>query len=321
MLLSLLLFTSIKIQIYILPIVALGIGLSGSMFSIGINSQLPHLIVEKKLVAVNSWISSLSATATIFGALTAGLIIAMSGYKTIFVINIITYLLAALAILPLKSIISQNNTIMKSISTRDEYNLLKSHLKQNKVIASILLVSMADTLGSAAHNVAFPVFSKLITPQTASQTMGLIIALWAVGDFIGSLLSGRLLKNRSLFRMERLFTFGVGLMSTGFILLFFQEQMSLILACAVFAGIGDGILQVSLSSRIQYEPEAVRLSIFSLLTFFQMTGFALGMIIAAPFFNWWLPSYVVLLFHGLALVLLFISWFMNHSIKPVTLNE
>ena len=43
----------------------------------------------------------------------------------------------------------------------------------------MLAVTMADTLGSAAHNVGFPIISKLLTPDSASTTLGLMLAVWA----------------------------------------------------------------------------------------------------------------------------------------------
>ncbi|WP_021013824.1 hypothetical protein [Prodigiosinella confusarubida] len=46
----------------------------------------------------------------------------------------------------------------------------------------MLIISMADTLGSAAYNVGFLILSKLLTPDTAAKTMGLLLAIWAVGN-------------------------------------------------------------------------------------------------------------------------------------------
>lgn len=99
--------------------------------------------------------------------------------------------------------------------------------------------------------------------------------------------------------MERFFMLGVFLMSTGFILLFSQNSTMWLIPFAIWAGLGDGVSEVSLLSRIQNESDEVRLPIFSLLTLMQMTGFGIGMLIVAPFFVWWTPMYVVLLFHGI----------------------
>ena len=74
-----------------------------------------------------------------------------------------------------------------------------------------------------------------------------------------------------------------------------------LLLFALPAGLGDGVSEVSLLSRLQREPAALRLPIFSVLTLLQMTGFGIGMLVAAPFYAWWTPGAVVMLFHGIPL--------------------
>jgi hypothetical protein len=299
-LLIILLFLPLQIQLYVLPIIAFGIGLGNSMFSIGLNSQLPYLIVATQRVSVNAWIASIAASAVIFGSLVSGLLAATHGFKVVFELNIITYLLAGFIILPLKIIIAPDAS---QNQTKKSWRNLFSALEGNKILASILLVSMADTFGSAAHNVGFPILSKLITPQSASVTMGLIIAMWGVGKFSGARLASLILKNRNQLFMERLFIAGVFLMSSGFILLFAESKVLFLIPFAIWAGVGDGLAEVSLISRIQQEPDQVRLPIFSLLTFLQMTGFGIGMLVVAPFFIWWPPVLVLLLFHGIPLAM------------------
>ncbi|WP_459607258.1 hypothetical protein [Dickeya oryzae] len=63
---------------------------------------------------------------------------------------------------------------------------------------------------------------------------------------------------------------------------------------------------MSLISRAQSEPESLRLPIFSLLTLMQMTGFGIGMLLVAPFYVWWTPAAVIVLFHGLPLTMLLV---------------
>ncbi|GAB7194506.1 hypothetical protein [Dickeya oryzae] len=95
-------------------------------------------------------------------------------------------------------------------------------------------------------------------------------------------------------------------MSTGFILTFQQTGLAGLLVFVVWAGIGDGVAEVSLISRAQSEPESLRLPIFSLLTLMQMTGFGIGMLLVAPFYVWWTPAAVIVLFHGLPLTMLLV---------------
>ncbi|AOM41168.1 MFS transporter [Xenorhabdus hominickii] len=301
-LLSLLLVIPTSQQLLTLPVITFGIGLGNSMFAIGLNSQLPYWVHASQRISTNSWLTSVAATGAVFGSLVSGLLVASSGYEMVFIINIITYLLAAVLIIPLRFLSLPEQKTPRELG--NEWQELRQGLRGAPMLAGMLFLSLADTLGSAAHNVGFPIISKLLTPNNASTTMGLLLATWAIGKFSGARLASYLLRSRNLLKMEKLFFLGVALMSTGFILTFQQSSLFWLLLFATWAGIGDGIAEVSLISRAQSEPESLRLPIFSLLTLLQMTGFGIGMLLVAPFYVWLPPSIVILIFHGLPLTVL-----------------
>lgn len=297
-LLGLLLILPLSQQALLLPVIAFGLGFGNSMFAIGLNSQLPRLIEPALLLKTNAWITSASSAAMVGGSLVSGLLVAAFGFETVFALNALTYVLAALLIAPLRFTAAEVSE--QSTSERGEWSALKQGLRSAPVIAAMLAVTMADTLGSAAHNVGFPIISKLLTPDSASTTLGLMLAVWASGKLLGARIASRLkgTDNRDL---ERRYFFGVALMSCGFILMFQQHSLFGLLLFSLPAGLGDGISEVGLMSRLQREPEHLRLPIFSFLTLLQMTGFGVGMLIAAPFYEWWTPGAVVMLFHGIPL--------------------
>ena len=297
-LLGLLLILPVSQQALLLPVIAFGLGVGNSMFAIGLNSQLPRLIDPAQLLKTNAWITSASSAAMVGGSLVSGLLVAAFGFETVFALNALTYLLAALLITPLRFATAEVSE--QSASERGEWSALKQGLRSAPVVAAMLAVTMADTLGSAAHNVGFPILSKLLTPDSASTTLGLMLAVWASGKLLGARIASRLkgTDNRDL---ERRYFFGVALMSCGFILMFQQHSLYGLLLFSLPAGLGDGFSEVSLMSRLQREPEHLRLPIFSFLTLLQMTGFGVGMLIAAPFYEWWTPGAVVMLFHGIPL--------------------
>ncbi|WP_237567455.1 hypothetical protein [Phytobacter massiliensis] len=102
-------------------------------------------------------------------------------------------------------------------------------------------------------------------------------------------------------------------MSLGFIFTFQQSGVPLALMFIVLAGVGDGLADVSLISRIQSEPERLRLPVFSLMTLLQMTGFGVGMLIVAPFYVWYSPALVIVIFHGIPLLTLTALWLYNRQ--------
>ncbi|MEN5312876.1 MFS transporter [Pseudomonas koreensis] len=293
-----LLILPVSQQALLLPVIAFGLGFGNSMFAIGLNSQLPRLIEPAQLLKTNAWITSASSAAMVGGSLVSGLLVAAFGFETVFALNAVTYLLAALLIAPLRFAASAVSE--QSASEAGEWSALKQGMRSAPVIAAMLAVTMADTLGSAAHNVGFPIISKLLTPDSASTTLGLMLAVWASGKLLGARIASRL-KGSDNIHLERRFFFGVALMSCGFILMFQQHSLLGLLLFSLPAGLGDGFSEVGLMSRLQREPERLRLPIFSFLTLLQMTGFGVGMLIAAPFYGWWTPGAVVLLFHGIPL--------------------
>ncbi|MGG7674106.1 MFS transporter [Pseudomonas sp. WC2] len=303
-LLGLLLIVPAAQQAIFLPVVAFGLGLGNSMFAIGLNSQLPRLIPAEQLLRANAWITSASSAAMVGGSLVSGLLVAAFGFETVFALNALTYLLAAVLIVPLRF----EKTIVDEKPERSEWSALMHCLRSAPVIAAMLAVSMGDTLGSAAHNVGFPIISKLLSPDSASTTLGLMLAVWASGKLLGARIASRL-KGSDNVHLERRFFFGVALMSCGFILMFQQHSLFGLLLFSLPAGLGDGFSEVGLMSRLQREPESLRLPIFSFLTLLQMTGLGVGMLIAAPFYAWWTPGAVVMLFHGIPLgTLLAVKW-------------
>ncbi|MGV8890630.1 MAG: MFS transporter [Pseudomonas sp.] len=302
-LLGLLLVLPVAQHVLLLPLIAFGLGFGNSMFAIGLNSQLPHMIEGEHLLKTNAWITSASSAAMVGGSLVSGLLVAAFGFETVFALNAVTYLLAALFILPLH--FSKPAPNGEPTHERGEWSALLQGLRGTPVVAAMLAVAMADTLGSAAHNVGFPIISKLLTPESASTTLGLMLAVWACGKLIGARIASRL-KGLDNANLERRFFFGVLLMSCGFILMFQQQTLYGLLLFSLPAGLGDGFSEVGLMSRLQREPDSLRLPIFSFLTLLQMTGFGVGMLVAAPFYSWWTPGAVVLLFHGIPLTTLWV---------------
>ena len=311
--LSTLLFTPQDVQSIILPFIALGIGIGNSMFAIGLNSQLPYWVHESQIISANAWLTSVSATGAVAGSLVSGLMVAASGYNMVFIVNIIIYLIAAGLIMPLRFVNPPDKKTY--VAQHHEWAELVVGLRHAPILAGMLLVSMADTLGSAAHNVGFPILSKLISPDDAARIMGILLSVWALGKFSGARIANIMLRERGNKRNDIIFFAGVAIISLGFIFTFQQSAVLWALLLILLAGIGDGLAEVSLISRVQNEPETLRLPVFSLLTLLQMTGFGIGMLIVAPFYVWLSPSLVIIIFHGLPLSTLLIVLLTNRYVS------
>ncbi|MEI8633284.1 hypothetical protein P4S72_16960 [Vibrio sp. PP-XX7] len=54
------------------------------------------------------------------------------------------------------------------------------------MMKAMLLVALADTLGSASHNVGYPIFSTYFEEKDPAQIMGYMLAIWAIGKLLGA---------------------------------------------------------------------------------------------------------------------------------------
>ncbi|WP_409418863.1 MFS transporter [Marinomonas sp. RS-M-Aa-14] len=308
-------------RLYVVPCIAFISGFCNTLFTIGINSQLPNWITNSKRLSVNTWLTSLSSVSAVTGGLLVGTLIAGTGYENVFILNIIAYVFVAVMLLPLKKITDETQPSYQSVPFRQEWRQLKVELRKAPILAGMLLVTLVGSLGNAAHQVGFPIIAKLLTPENISQAMGILMASWAVGKFVGARLLGHLLKKSPYLSLERLFFVGFSILSIGFMLTFQQHQQVWAMLFVICAGIGEGIAEVSLVSRVQTEPDTLRLPVFSTLALFKMTGFAAGMMIVAPFYNW-LPLYlVIMLFHGIPLITLVMVYiWLKRRLQPKKVN-
>ena len=101
-LLGLLLVVPVTQQALLLPLIAFGLGIGNSMFAIGLNSQLPHMI-DKRAAAQDQRLDNLGVVRGDGRRESGGGVIGGGfGFETVFALNVATYLLAALLIVPLR---------------------------------------------------------------------------------------------------------------------------------------------------------------------------------------------------------------------------
>ena len=302
---STLIWLPISSHTYIFPVIGLFLGICGTVFGAGVNSQLPEWVDEKLLVHVNGYMSVISGIAIVSGSLIAGLIISFLGFHVVFAITCMSYLLSGIFIISIKTDNESVTLNRPSVgSVRKDIVKLMQALKVAPVLSLMLFTTLADTLGSASHNVGFPILSKILKPENAAATMGYILAIWAVGQIIGARVTASYLKNKNTDCMERIYFLGVILMSSGFILAFWQSHLTASLLFFAIAGTGDGISEVSFVTRAQRSEKSVRLLLFSTISLMQQSGFGMGMLISAFVFSLLPAAYVVSIFHGIPLAMI-----------------
>lgn len=315
--LSLLLITHTDSHLTIIPLIGFILGMSNSLFSIGLNSQLASFVGPQNLGNTNSWITTLSSIGMVLGALASGIIIGVSSYEFVILLNIFGYLGAAVCIALVIHLYPEEITpTLSEQNLKQDLTRLMRALSKSPIISAMLLITLLDTLGSASHNVGFPIIANDFDQHSAPEIMGYIIAIWALGKLSGALVSKHFQlipkkrateKDKS--RMEKSFFFATILMSSGFILAFNQDTLIMSLICFFIAGVGDGISEVCFITRAQNTEKDIRLTLFSSISFLQNTGFGLGMLISSLAFEYMTPGHVVSLFHGLPIILVVFLYF------------
>lgn len=319
--LSPLLLITPDLHLIIIPFIGFILGMSNSLFSIGLNSQLAHFVGKHNLANTNSWITTLSSIGMVIGALSSGLIIALLNYDFVFTLNIMSYLTAALCISFLRNTnTNQGNQEKNTQSLKQDINTLRQALKKSPIISAMLIVTLADTLGSASHNVGFPILAKFFDNQNSAQVMGYIIATWAVGKLTGALSckwlgfipNTKVTEDKNSY-MEKAFFLAIIIMSSGFIFAFNQGVLFMSLIAFFIAGMGDGVSEVCFITRAQQTHEKIRLPLFSSISFMQNTGFGLGMLISAISFEFFSTGIVVGAFHGLPICVVLMVYFWSRK--------
>lgn len=289
---------------YIFPAIGLLLGASNAMFTAGINSQLPRWVSEDLLIKTNGYMSMISGISIVIGSFISGLIISFFGFHIVFTIACLSYLVSGLSILNVKVKVSEKSLDTPELyAIKSDFSTLFKALKSTPILLLMLIVTLVDTLGSGSHNVGMPIISKLLTPQNPASTMGYILSIWAIGQITGAKLCAIYLKGRTIPYIEYCYFIGVLLMSSGFILAFWQTQLFISLSFFILAGMGDGVAEVSFVTRAQKADPVHHLPLFSAIGLMQQSGFCIGMLISSFMFTVMPVNYVVTLFHGLPILM------------------
>lgn len=275
------------------------LGWCSSLQATGINLRLPMWVPSQRLAALNGWIASSAALGAVAGSFVAGVLVASLGSRWAMAVNAVVFLVVAVFASRVPDGSPYRAPVSEGVTRRDR---LRAAVAGEPLLTVLMLVALFDTLGSAAHNVGFPILGEVLSPGSGEFAFGVILACWAAGKFAGSQLAGRVVAKLPPSRVETVYLVAVAGMSMSFIATFWSPTLAVALALVGCAGLCDGWAEVALVTRLQLLSEHTRLGFLNAFTFMHMTGFGIGMLVVAPFFEVWSHSVVVSLFHGLPLI-------------------
>lgn len=305
--LILLILTPENWKIPVLIITSFILGAFGQVFNVALQSSIPSIFGKEWVVKANAVINSLQSIGMVIGTLTAGIALGILGYNTLFLIDAGTFFISAIVLylLPIqtKEKATEEKVAEKPMNFLEEIQFLRNYLKMLPVLMALMAIRFIDTFGSASHNVGIPVFSAQLRPDSPSFYAGIIWAAWALGNLVGARSTVKWFRTEQTRVSEMAFGIATFFMSAFFILLFVGGHWSIIVLCAFFAGVADGVSAICFNSRLQSEPDHVRGRIFGVASSFHTVGFGIGMLVCSPLLDVFSPFGVAAIMHGVPLII------------------
>ncbi len=303
-------------NLYIFFLLGLLISALDKVFMSTRGAFIPEIVRKEKIVEANSFCEMTRSVITVVGPALGAFLLCVFNYKTIFVIDSLTFVISVICLLFLSyspKIISglekkKNNFIEFFNEQKETLAFLKNH----SLLLFAFIVRLFDALGSGAYNATLPVFSKYFSSIEIfskkihienSASYGWIVGVWALGQFIGSFFTNSLLKN-SRINLKNLLIFSIFVKAVGMALTF---QCSILLYALIFifiSGLGDGVANVFFLSLLMKEsPENKRGKIFGLIFSILYSTLALGILITGLFID----SYSIKIITGTASVIILLG--------------
>ncbi|MBL0387441.1 MFS transporter [Tumebacillus sp. ITR2] len=287
------------------PVVILAVrfvnGCLSSLFQIGFQSEIPRMFGEDRLVVVNSRIARYRSVSMVLGFLCGGTFAVLLGYRWVLVLDTLSFLLSAAALLAMKwereagqGQSKQKESLGRSFAGAWEY------LRGNSVLLTVLVVGLIDTFGSASHNLGFPLLAELLDAGNQAFVYGCIWGIWGVGNVLMTVLMPKIPRLQ-----ERLIPFYLGctvLMSTGFILTLSSSSLVPVLVFAFLTGIFDAGSVTANGMIVQSVENHVRGRVVGVATFLGQFGFGIGFVVAPLLVDGLGLAKMVWVLHGVVIV-------------------
>jgi predicted MFS family arabinose efflux permease len=267
----------------VLALVMVVVGAGNTLFTVSLRSGVPELVGESARTRANGLLVSGRSVATVAGFGSAGVIVQLGGVDAAFLINAGSFVVSAVALSALRYWAPVRET--------------PAEAGEGRIAArtrALILLRGADALGSAAHNVALPVFATLVAPGDPASVMTRFMTAWAVG----AVFAHHVLSRRSRALGDRTVAVGTCVMSVSFVLAFTGLPAPLSIGVMLLAGLADGVTEICCVSRLQESSPAVRGRAMGLTATAETAGFAGGALLASALLDVLPVAGVVGALHG-----------------------
>jgi MFS family permease len=280
-------------DIYVFFLMGLLLSVLDKFFLSARGAFIPQVVERERLLDANSLNETTTATITILGPALGALLVGFLDYRTFFLIDSATFAVSVLCLALIRHIHEKRTGdkarpgIIREFV--EEYRAAFAFLKGHRTLLFLMLLRFTDAFGSGAYNVALPVFaagcSRLGLPGLEvdiqkGAAYGLLVAVWASGQLLGSLLTKKLAWLARISH-ENLFSLSILTMAIGMGLTFQSSWLWVSLVFIFMGGVGDGISNVIfVNMLIRESPENMRGKLFGTLISLIYTTVSAGMLVS-----------------------------------------
>lgn len=282
-------------------------GVTGTVFVVALRgSVIPEMVAEERRTWANSLMVSWRSLAMVAGFASAGVVVSLLGYTAAFLVDMVTFLVCAVAVAQLPVSGRRSETAGEaSGSDRERRRVPRAlvALAAAPVLGLMVLLRAVDALGSSSHNAALPVYSTELDTDSPAVFVSVFWCVWAVGNVLVQQVIQRWTSRSGRAVGALGFGFGTIAMSAGFILAFAGLPWAATVLVGLVAGAADGLTEVSYTSHLQTLPDTLRTHAFGLSATVESLGFGVGMVAVGAALEAYSPLVVVAVAHGVAIAI------------------
>jgi Major Facilitator Superfamily len=279
----------------ILYLVAFMIGGLHGCYRVTIITQAPNILGYDKRHQINSILGAIDGFAVVLGGIAATVMYRLLSTKMIFLLDGLTFLLAALIFTGLR-----NRIRFDTASPHHDPDTTSGPKPPGIPLSSFLAVARASFLtfgialasrfieafGSGTHNVGLPYVSAATYPDDPAFFFGWVMAGWGLGKTASTFGTPTLLRRLESQGRSIAPVFHICLIATFalFALIFEQFSFPVCLGLSFFTGFFDGSTETAYYSMLQGQKGLAKNRIVSISHFIERAGLGLGILLAGHSF-------------------------------------
>ena len=288
---------------------------ASAFFNPAKQALLPNLVPSRLLVRANSLVSSSEKTMELLGFSLAGLIVAVTSWVPLFLIDAGTYIFSAVSLLgvPDVAIRAKGKTLRLAGDVVDGLRFVL----QNAVLRSSMTLTLvvAVFFGMTTTILVVMAYGPL---NGGPSAYGFIEAAIGAGAIIGALIAAEVISRVRAGTLLLLGVAGVGLAN---VLIGFSRNLTLTIVFLLLGGIFNMIYYVPLISVTQREsPDFVRGRVMATRFLLVQGGYLTGMALAGPLSDR-LGAPIVFVIGGLFLIVAALLGVAFRSLRTATLRD